>query len=55
MRFAIRVPGVEVLAVDLTDDEPEDKARDLSGGSLGSEALPVSRTGFGLPDEEDRA
>lgn len=39
-RLTIRVLGLELVDVELTtDDEPDDKARDLSGGSLGSERI----------------
>lgn len=43
MRLTLRVLGLEVLDVELsTDDQDEDdKARDLSGGLLGSERIEV--------------
>lgn len=46
MHLTFRVLGLELLHIDLATetDEADDKARDLSGGSLGSEVLDVGHT-----------
>lgn len=46
MHLTIRVLGLEMLHVDLSTeaDDGDDKARDLSGGSLGSDAHEVGET-----------
>ena len=46
MRLTIRILGLELLDIDLSTDarDDEDKARDLSGGSLSSDAHEVADT-----------
>lgn len=46
MHLTVRILGLELLHIELATetDDPDHKARDLSGGSLGSEALDVGHT-----------
>lgn len=50
MRLTIRAFGLDLLDVELTTGETEaaeeDLARDLSGGSLGSDCLDAGTTGL---------
>lgn len=45
MHLTLRILGLELVHVEIsTDDDQDDTSRDLSGGSLGSDALEVGPT-----------